>query len=95
MEITKTFLAKQFGHVYEGLKRPQKITGSILITSLLRISPREENGNPLQYSCLENPKDRGAGRGSQRVWLDLATKHHAINLNIFLKKGLSKYCLEY
>ena len=23
-------------------------------------SPREENGNPLQYSCLENPKDRGA-----------------------------------
>ena len=23
-------------------------------------SPREGNGNPLQYSCLENPKDRGA-----------------------------------
>ena len=23
-------------------------------------SPREENGNPLQYSCLENPMDRGA-----------------------------------
>ena len=22
--------------------------------------PREENGNPLQYSCLENPMDRGA-----------------------------------
>ena len=21
-------------------------------------SPREGNGNPLQYSCLENPKDR-------------------------------------
>ena len=20
----------------------------------------EENGNPLQYSCLENPRDRGA-----------------------------------
>ena len=29
------------------------------------------NGNPLQYSCLGNPKDRGASRlwsmGSQRV----------------------------
>ena len=25
-----------------------------------RRSPGEENGNPLQYSCLENPKDRGA-----------------------------------
>ena len=23
-------------------------------------SPREGNGNPLQYSCLENPVDRGA-----------------------------------
>ena len=25
-------------------------------------STREENGNPLQYSCLENPMDRGAGQ---------------------------------
>ena len=24
-------------------------------------SPGEGNGNPLQYSCLENPMDRGAG----------------------------------
>ena len=23
-------------------------------------SPRGGNGNPLQYSCLENPTDRGA-----------------------------------
>ena len=23
-------------------------------------SPGEENGNPLQHSCLENPMDRGA-----------------------------------
>ena len=26
----------------------------------LRRSPGEENGYPLQYSCLENPMDRGA-----------------------------------
>ena len=25
-----------------------------------RGSPGEGNGNPLQYSCLENPVDRGA-----------------------------------
>ena len=25
-------------------------------------SPREGNGYPLQYSCLENSKDRGAWR---------------------------------
>ena len=29
-----------------------------LITELER-STGEENGNPLQYSCLENPMDRG------------------------------------
>ena len=27
-------------------------------------SPGEENGNPLQYSCLKNPTDRGAWQGS-------------------------------
>ena len=26
----------------------------------LEISPGGENGNPLQYSCLGNPMDRGA-----------------------------------
>ena len=26
----------------------------------LGISPGGEHGNPLQYSCLENPMDRGA-----------------------------------
>ena len=34
-------------------------------------SPGEENGSPLQYSCLENSMDRGPGglrsMGSQRV----------------------------
>ena len=28
----------------------------------LGISPGEGNDNPLQYSCLENPMDRGAWR---------------------------------
>ena len=27
-------------------------------------SPDEENGNPLQYSCLENSRDRGAWRAT-------------------------------
>ena len=27
-----------------------------------RRSPGGENGNPLQYSCLESPMDRGAWR---------------------------------
>ena len=51
-------------------------TGSIL--GLDRF-PGEGNGNSLQYSCLENPMDRGAwqvqSRESQRVGQDLGTKH--------------------
>ena len=30
----------------------------------LRRSPGEGNGNPLQYSCLENPMDRGTWRAT-------------------------------
>ena len=35
------------------------VKDSGLIPELER-SPREGNGNPLQYSCLENSMDRGA-----------------------------------
>ena len=48
-----------------------------LISGLGR-SPGKENGNPLQYSCLENPMDRGAWQatvhGVTRAGHDLATK---------------------
>ena len=41
-------------------------------------SPGAGNGNPLQYSCLENPVDRGALQatvnGVTRVGYNLATK---------------------
>ena len=41
-------------------------------------SPGEGNGNPLQYSCLENPMNRGAWRatvhGVIRVGYDLAAE---------------------
>ena len=41
-------------------------------------SPAEGNGNPLQYSCLENSMDRGAWwatvHGVARVGHDLETK---------------------
>ena len=30
-------------------------------------SPRGGHGNPLQYSCLENPMDRGACRATQSI----------------------------
>ena len=38
-------------------------------------SPGEGNDNPLQYSCLENPMDRGAWRatvhGVAKSWIQL------------------------
>ena len=57
----------------------RKISTSASLTTLKPlISPGEGNGNPLQYSCLENPMDRGAWQAIVhwvvRVGHDLATK---------------------
>ena len=56
-------------------------------------SPGEGNGNPLQYSCLENPMDRGAWQaivhGVTRVRHDLATKPPPHG-NISCKDGHNK-----
>ena len=38
-------------------QEPQETQGVIPVLGRL---PGEGNGNPLQYSCLENPMDRGA-----------------------------------
>ena len=42
-------------------------------------SPREENGNPYQYSCLENSMDRGDWwaivHGVTKSWIWLSTHH--------------------
>ena len=51
----------------------------------LGISPGEGNGNPLQYSCLENPIDQEPGRlqstGLQRIGHDWATSLHFTSLH--------------
>ena len=41
------------------VKNPPTNAGDIDLIPGLGGSPREGNGNPLQYSCLENPMDRG------------------------------------
>ena len=47
-------------------------------------SPGEGNGNPLQYSCLENPMNRGAWRvhGAASVRQDLVTKPPPVFLGL-------------
>ena len=53
-------------------------TGDLGSIPWLGRSPGEGNGNLFQYSCLENPMDRGARQAIvhvvARVWHDLATK---------------------
>ena len=41
-------------------KKPPANAGDTDLIPELGISPGEGNGNPFQYSCLGNPKDRGA-----------------------------------
>ena len=51
-------------------------------------SPGAGNGNPLQYSCLENSMDRGAWRailhGLTRVRHDFVTKQPPPSLGLLL-----------
>ena len=48
-------------------------------------SPGEGNGNPLQYSCLENPMDGGAwwntvhGVAKSQTWLKDLTQRYSAN----------------
>ena len=68
-------------------------------------SPGEGHGNPLQYSCLENPKDRGAWWAtvngvpkSWRDWRDLACTHarHLLGVvNTAVKNNCVEVMFEY
>ena len=50
--------------------------------------PGEGNGNPLQYFCLENPKDRGA------LWGYVPWNHEELNMTeqLTLSRPLLPYC---
>ena len=47
-------------------------------------SPGEGNGNPLQYSYLENPMDRGAWQakvhGVAKSWTQLSDSAHTVHV---------------
>jgi len=63
--------------------------GNLGSTPGLGRSPEGDHGNPLQYSCLENPKDREPWwalwpTGSQRVGHDWATKHSVIFTSVII-----------
>ena len=55
------------GSVVKNLPEMQKTAcsaGDAVSGTCLGSSPAEGNGNPLQYSCLGNPMDRGAWRAN-------------------------------
>ena len=55
-------------------------------------SPGEGNGNQLQYSCLENPMDRGGWQatvhGVARVGHNLVTKERETEFNKNIAKNM-------
>ena len=60
---------------------PGSITGS-------GRSPEEGNGNPLQYSCLENSTDSGAWcatvHGFEKSGIQLSTAQHSVSQELCL-----------
>ena len=59
------------------VKNPPANAGVVGLIPGLGRSPGEGNGNPLQYSCLGNPIDRGVWQatqsmGSQKSWAQLS-----------------------
>ena len=61
--MNKKFFLALHSVVVLGVKNPPANAGDIREVGLIpgsERSPAEGSGSPLQYSCLENPMDRGA-----------------------------------
>ena len=54
------FMCFPGGSVVENLPANTGNIGDVGSSPGLRRSPEEDNGNPLQYYCLENPMNRAA-----------------------------------
>ena len=51
-------------------------------------SPGEGNGNPLQYSCLENSMDRGAWQATVHGVTHTHTHTHTLHIYIYMQELL-------
>ena len=78
-----------------GLQR----VGQDWVTSLSRIG--EGNGNPLQYSCLENPRDGGAwwadvyGVAQNQTWLKWLSSSSSVYNNTLNNLNYRKYYIKF
>ena len=66
------------------IKNPPANVGDVGSIHGLGRFPGEENGNPLQYSCLENPMDGGAWwatvHGVTKSWTPLSDFTYLLHL---------------
>ena len=74
------------------LKNPPTNAGDVGLISGSGRSSGGGNGNPLQYSCLGNPMDRGGWRATQS-WARLSmhrtvkTHRHTYFMHICMRRG--------
>ena len=59
------------------------------------IALREGNGNPLQYSCLENPMDGGARRATVHGVAKSRVRLRDFTFSFFMNKVSAEYLLNY
>ena len=65
--------------------------GDIGLIPGLETSPGEGHGNPFQYSCLENPMDRGAWWTAVHRVIESEVTEHACNafyVGLYISMGL-------
>ena len=74
-------------HVYVWQKPSQYYNYPLIKNKFLKKLHGEGNGNPLQYSCLETPMDRGAWQatvhGVPKSWTRLSTRAHLPDDKLF------------
>ena len=81
------------------VKNPPASVGHAGLIPGLGRTPGEGNGNPLQYSCWENPMDRGAWRAAVRGVTEsdtteqLSTHAHLTRMHFSFKE--LRVCLYY
>ena len=63
------------------VKNPPASAGDMGLIRVTGRPPGEGNCNPLQYSCLENPKERSLA-GSQRIGHDLSPQQQQIKIKM-------------
>ena len=80
------------------IKHPPAQAGDVGLIPGSGRSPREGNGNPLQYSCLDNPVDRGAWRAAVHGVTQSRTRLKQFSMHACIGEGngnpLQYSCLE-